>query len=49
MAHDQARYPLATLVLCACERSPAQRTRLLAAARRESDARAARGIPPIGE
>lgn len=47
---DQRRYPLATLVLCAGERGPLQRVRLLALASHESASRRAeRGIPTIDE
>lgn len=47
--HAQERYPLATLVLVACERTEAQRVRLLALARRTSESREiAYGIPGIG-
>lgn len=45
--HDQTHYPLATLVLVACERAAPQRARLLALAAREAARRAERGIPGL--
>lgn len=48
MIVDQAHYPLATLILLACERPLEQRVRLLGLACRESDRRAlAHRIPVI--
>lgn len=38
-AHDQARFPLATLIIVASERPASQRARLLALAAREATAR----------
>lgn len=43
--HDQARFPLATLILCALDRPAVQRTRLLALAHREAAERSLIGIP----
>jgi hypothetical protein len=48
IAHDQARFPLATLLLVARERATPQRVRLISLARCVSDERALhKGIPPI--
>lgn len=45
--HDQTRYPLATLVLVASERAPAQKIRILALASRVSREREQIGIPSV--
>jgi hypothetical protein len=48
LAHDQSRFPLATLLIVACERPISARVRLLALAERESISRErAFGIPSL--